>query len=220
MVADPNAAGPDVSGHLVIGSVMYSTAYAANWWEPETGPVRLTRVGGGWGDFTAFDEALYVPTTGRGRTSAYGLRSDGVLFRWTIAPSGVWQGKTSYPGFAAVKAFAIISETATYDTLLATTRGGALYTIHIPTSTPMHPVVKLVRRTTWQVFESLMVAACGQYGVLLLGVDKNTHSGYLYAVGHATGLSTVIQPRGKLPVSFDDPTYHGWAAPGSPLFGE
>ncbi|TCM49263.1 hypothetical protein EV648_103533 [Kribbella sp. VKM Ac-2568] len=31
-----------------------------------------------------------------------------------------------------------------------------------------------------------MASRCGQHGTLLLGIDKDTGAGYLYAVGHAT----------------------------------
>ncbi|WP_343984273.1 hypothetical protein [Kribbella koreensis] len=200
-----DVAGHDVSGFVVAGSAMYSHYYVAD--EP-SGEVRrseLVRVGGGWNTFTAIDES-YIS----GRVTTYGLRADGVLFRWTVQYRDLWEHKTSYPGFAAVKSMALISQTATYDTFLANTRGGALYTIHIPTTSPMKPVVKLVRRTTWQVFESLVAEWCGPYGTLVIGIDKNGRAGYLYAVGHANGTATVIQSRGRVPVALNDPIYFHW----------
>jgi hypothetical protein len=33
---------------------------------------------------------------------------------------------------------------------------------------------------------------------------------YLYAVGHANGAATVIQSRGPVPGTFDDPVYFRW----------
>ncbi|MDX6281091.1 MAG: hypothetical protein QOH03_2162, partial [Kribbellaceae bacterium] len=222
MLADPNAGGPDVSGHLVLGSAMYLSRYAASWTGDEIFHSSLQRVGGGWGAFVTFDESVYLaPPPGTFfRTNEYGLRGDGVLFRWTLDTAGVWRNATSYPGFAAVKSMALISKTRTYDTFLANTRGGALYTIHIPTTSPMKPIVKVIRSSTWQGFESLVAAACGQYGVLLVGIDKDTKTGHLYAVGHANGLATVIQSRGSLPSTFDDPVYFHWTLPIDPLFGE
>jgi hypothetical protein len=100
---------------------------------------------------------------------------------------------------------ALISQTATYDTFLANTRGGALYTIRLPRTSAMKPVVKRVRDSTWQGFDALIAEKCGQYGTLLLGIDKDTQSGYLYAVGHANGTATVIQGLGKVPATFPDP---------------
>jgi hypothetical protein len=84
----------------------------------------------------------------------------------------------------------------------------------------MKPVVKLVRRTTWQGFETLIATKCGIYGTLLLGIDKDSGTGYLYAVGHANGLSTIIQPRGKAPTTFADPVDFRWFLPLDRLFGE
>ncbi len=41
--------------------------------------------------------------------------------------------------------------------------------------------------------------------MVLLGIDKDTGSGYLYAVGHANGTATVIKGLGKVPGTFTDP---------------
>jgi hypothetical protein len=71
----------------------------------------------------------------------------------------------------------------------------------------MKPVVKKVRDSTWQRFEALVIEKCGQYGTLLLGIDKDSRSGYLYAVGHANGTATVIRGLGKVPSTFADPVY-------------
>jgi hypothetical protein len=203
-----------VSGFVVMGDALYGSSYWAE--DGQATHVSLKRIGGGWSSFKALDVSYYSAPY---RATAYGLRGDGVLFRWTFT-GGVWRNKTSYPGFAAVKSMVLISKTRTYDTFLADTRGGALYTIHIPLTSPLRPIVKLVRRSTWQVFESMVSARCGQYGTLLLGIDKDTKAGYLYAVGHANGLATVIQGRGKVPVAFGDPIYGRWTFTEDTLFGE
>ena len=101
----------------------------------------------------------------------------------------------------------ILSETSSYDTLLMTTRGGALYTVRIPIAATMRPVVTKVRTSTWQAFETLLTARCGQYGSLLVGIDKDTGNAYEYVVGHAAGTSTVIQSRYRVPWPFTDPIY-------------
>ncbi|RZU11120.1 hypothetical protein EV645_6278 [Kribbella rubisoli] len=220
MSADANAAGPEPSGYLVLGDALYKSFYAVNFADGEILRSGLSRIGGGWASFTAVDQSTYSSGSFY-RTNTYGLSGDGVLFRWTVDTQGGWRNKASYPGFSAVKSMTLISQTRTYDTFLANTRGGALYTIHIPTATPMKPVVKLVRGSTWQGFEALVAERCGQYGTLLLGIDKDTKSAYLYAVGHANGTATVIQNRGKLPVSLDDPVYFHWTGPAAaPPFGE
>jgi hypothetical protein len=222
MLASPDPGGVDVSGHVVIGATLAYSAYTLVMGrEVDPDSVRLDRVGGGWGGFVAFDESRYEDFEGNfaGRTTAYGLRGDGVLFRWATTSAG-WRSAGSSPGFASVKSMALISKTPTYDTFLANTRGGALYTIHIPTTSPMKPVVKPVRTRTWQGFEFLIAQKCGLQSTLLLGIDKDTQSAYLYAVGHANGTATVIQGLGKVPGTFNDPVYFRWAAPIDPLFGE
>jgi hypothetical protein len=218
-VMDDGFSGIAVSGYVIIGDGLYLTGYtAAN----NTVNGGNTRIGGGWATFVALEGAEYQGPTEAGisRRNTYGLRSDGTLFRWTVDTKGVWRNRASAPGFAAVKSMALISKSRTYDTFLANTRGGALYTIHIPTTAPMKPVVKLVRAKTWQGFEALLAEKCGQYGTILLGIDKDTRSGYMYAVGHANGTATVIQSQGKVPVSFGDPVYFRWKADLGPLTGE
>jgi hypothetical protein len=208
MVQEPTPGGLRVRGYVVIGSALYSTAYDSM--VPES--VSLRRIGGGWGPFIAVAESRYVPYRGGfARTNEYGLRNDGVLFRWTRDANGAWGKLASAPGFSAVKTIVLISKTATYDTFLATTKGGALYTIHIPTTAPMKPVVKKVRGSTWQGFESLVAEKCGSQGTLLVGIDKDTRTAHLYAVGHAAGTATVIRGLGKVPGSFDAPVYFRWA---------
>jgi hypothetical protein len=200
--------GTGRNGLVVIGDRLYSSSYhldAGGSFVPP-GPV-LRRIGGGWSDFTQVERANFDKPIGSGivpRTELYGLRNDGVLFRWHSTDAG-WRSTGSYPGFAAVKTMAVISKTQTYDTFLATTRGGALYTIRIPTAVPMKPIVKRVRSSTWQAFETLIAERCGQYGTLLLGIDKNTGNGYAYAIGHANGTATVIIGLGKVNGTFTDP---------------
>ncbi|MFG1812386.1 hypothetical protein ACGFIF_01355 [Kribbella sp. NPDC049174] len=216
MATDPDVTGYDsvVGGWVVMGSTMYQSSYRVGL-DGEINPehIGLVPVGSGWGDMTAFETVRYYPFTPNGMpgvTNQYALRADGTLFRWTMASADsrpLWSNKQSAPGFAAVKTMAMISQTATYDTFLATTRGGALYTIRIPRTSPMKPIVKQVRSSTWQGFESLIIEKCGAYGTLLLGIDKDTGSGYLYAVGHANGTATVIKGLGKVPGTFTDPVY-------------
>jgi hypothetical protein len=206
---DVTGTGGRFSGYVVMGSTLYGSGYLLK----EDGSVDrptvgLSRVGGGWGDATFFDSTTYwkypdPPVL----TSKYSLRSDGTLTRWDDRSGTVWSNKQTATGFAAVKTMALISQTATYDTFLANTRGGALYTIRIPRTSPMKPIVKQVRASTWQGFEAMVIEKCGVYGTILLGIDKDTGAGYLYAVGHANGTATVIKGLGKVPKTFTDPVY-------------
>ncbi|TCO24777.1 hypothetical protein EV652_108312 [Kribbella steppae] len=220
---NPNVVGADIAGWVLQGDSLYQRKYSITtegsidpgW------PNDLQRIGGGWTNFTALEVSQYEAAGSPARTTAYGLRNDGMLFRWNVR-QGTWSRTGSTPGFASVKSMALISKTRTYDTFLASTRGGALYTIHVPTTSPMKPVVKVVRSRTWQGFEKLIASKCGQYGTWLLGIDKDTKAGYLYAVGHANGLSTVIQGLGKVQGTYPDPVYFRWAGVASvdPLNGE
>lgn len=202
---------PDGSatGWVVIGSSLYASGYTID--SGQAVNPQLVKVGGGWSDFTFIETSYYTPPSGTGpnfRANQYGLRADGVLFRWSPPGGTWWTVKDSYPGFASVKTMALISRTFTYDTFLANTRSGALYTIRIPTASPMKPIVKRVRASTWQSFDYLIAQGCGQQSILLLAIDKETKSGYLYAVSHATGPTTVIKGLGKVPLAFTDPTYY------------
>jgi hypothetical protein len=194
-------------GWAIVGDSMFWTQYNTDSSGQLDGPPILRRLGGGWGTFVAFEESQDLGDALQ-RTTEYGLRKDGVLVRWTVDAKG-WHAAGMAKGFSAVKSMALISNPRGYDTFLANTRSGALYTIHIPTSAALKPVVKLVRRATWQVFESLTAQACSK-GVLLVAIDKDTKAAYLYAVGHANGAATPIQNRGKLAGTFDQPTYFRW----------
>lgn len=116
---------------------------------------------------------------------------------------------------------ALFSRTSSYDTLLITTRGGALQTVRIPLATPMKPAIKTLRAATWQGFERLMASRCGQYGSIVLGIDKDTRSGYMYGIGHANGGATVIKSLGKVAGTFGDPVDFRWTDLNElPLYGE
>ncbi|WP_328323875.1 hypothetical protein OHA70_31845 [Kribbella sp. NBC_00382] len=217
--------GSSRSGWMVLGDAMYSVSWFVlnETFDVEPGSFKTTKVGGGWGAFTAIETSRFDDSRGHARTTEYGLRGDGNLYRWTIDGKGVWHSTGVAPGFASVKTFTLISQTPTYDTLLANTRSGGLYTIHIPTTAAMKPVVKNLRTSTWQGFESLQAHRCGQYGTLLLAIDKDSDAGYLYAIGHANGASTVIQNRGKVPATFNEPILFNWVAPAGydlPPYGE
>jgi hypothetical protein len=226
IVNDPDITGTGgmYYGYVVIGSTLYSSAYyLTEAGEVDRSRVFLTKVGGGWGDATFFDTTRYFKYPNPPYyTTQYSLRSNGTITRWE-ANSAAWTNKQTATGFAAVKTMALISQTATYDTFLANTRGGALYTIRLPRTSPLKPIVTKLRDSTWQAFESLVIDKCGQYGTLLLAIDKDTKSGYLYAVGHANGPATVIKGLGRVPATFADPVYFRYTArPGDNpmLFGE
>ncbi|MGZ0151735.1 hypothetical protein ACXJJ3_32080 [Kribbella sp. WER1] len=204
-------------GYAIYGTWLYSTLIA----RPADGPWwGRGNVQDGMGDFTQLARSGYPKGTQPTREYLYGLRNDGVLYRWKQDSTG-FHALGTYAGLSAVKTMTLISQTATYDTLLATTRGGALYTIRIPVTSPLKPVVKAVRTATWQGFEAIVAEKCGTQSTLLAAVDRDSGSAYLYAVGHANGTATVIQALGKVPGTFKDPVYFlRTSQDGTPLYGE
>ncbi|MFC6162565.1 hypothetical protein [Kribbella jiaozuonensis] len=210
-------------GYVTIGTDLYRFSYAIDNSTGQLDPTSYvkSRVGGGWIHQTYLDQSTFYGT--RTRTNTYALQDD-VITRWTVEGSA-WRNKAAYSGFSAVKTMALISQTATYDSFLANTRGGALYTIRIPVSGA--PVVKKVRTSTWQAFDTLIAERCGKQSTLLLGIDKDTRTGYLYAVSHANGTATVIKGLGKVGdqlVGPEDKTYFRYFAGSSEaddlLYGE
>jgi len=144
------------------------------------------------------------------RTLLYAQQTNGTMYRW-VADNGGWRSTGGVGGLSTVKSMALISRTATYETFIANTRAGTLVTVTWPTSYLSVPKSAVVRSSTWQGFEQLIATNCGANGTLLLGIDRDTKSGYLYAVGHAAGGSTVIKSLGKVPMTFSDPQYFRWA---------
>ncbi|MFD7160867.1 hypothetical protein ACFV9C_40215 [Kribbella sp. NPDC059898] len=175
------------SGYLTIVNDVYRFRYVTDVTTGQLDPTSFekTKVGGGWIHQTYFENSA---------NHTYALEGN-VITRWTVEGS-VWRNKATYTGFSAVKTMALLSQTRTYDTFLANTRGGALYTIRIPSSGA--PVVKKVRTATWQKFETLVAERCGKQSTLLLAIDKDTRVGYLYAVSHANGAATVIKGLGQV----------------------
>jgi hypothetical protein len=192
----PDVNGSSTSGYVVLGSTLYASRYG--YIEDRDEEFNdLTKVADGWDKFTMVEESVVAA-----RDARYGLRNDGVLFRWTNG----WKTVASASGFANVKAMALISQTATYDTFLATTKTGVLETIHLPATAPLKPVVKTVRGSTWQGFETLAAGKCGT-GTLLTAIDKDTNTAYVYSIGHASGTTTPITNLGKFATPFGDPVY-------------
>jgi hypothetical protein len=208
------------NGDVVLGSVLYDVDYRTPAGGGTVLEKYLTRIGPGWENYRSYD------LSGFGlRDTAWSLNTDGDMERRTIKTD---QGRQYYhfdgwqSNFRGVKGLALISQTATYDTFLMTHSTGRLYTARFPVagSHIMQSTVKPIRMSTWQVFETLVAAPCGN-GTVVLAIDRDTKAGYLYSVGHANGLNTVIKGLGKVPVSFTDPVYFRWAATTDPpLAGE
>lgn len=156
------------------------------------------KVGSGWTSFKTIATSNYSLGTPR-HAYLYGLNSNGSLYRYSIVGAGI-KSLGSFPGFKGFKTMTVISETATYDTLLMTTTAGALWTVRIPVAAATKPVLKRIRTGGWQDFESLVVENCGtRGGTLIVGVDNNTQTGTLYAMSKANGAATALTGYGKIP---------------------
>ena len=198
------------SGPVVLGSVLYDATY----WTPYGGGTvsdkRISRVGPGWQNYRSLDRSTFGT-----RATEWSLRNDGTMERRTVKTDNarIYRRLDGWlSNFRGVKGLTLISQTATYDTFLMTHSNGRLYTARFPVIGPhlMTSTVKQVRLSTWQVFETLVAAPCRQ-GTVVLAIDRDTGAGYLYSIGHANGLSTVVKGLGKVPGSFKDPVYFRWA---------
>ncbi|MFG1906615.1 hypothetical protein [Kribbella sp. NPDC048928] len=177
------------------------------------------RIGNGWGGRFLIQSQYKASATSKPtRTMLYQQDQYGLFGRWTDVGKGL--RNTGYVGgMSTMKSFALIATTPTYDMFLANNRAGALYTVKIPTSVPLKPIIIAVRTSTWQGFEQLVATPCGKNGTMLLGIDADTHTGHLYAVGHAAGAATVIKGLGKVAMTFDDYDYFRFTPAYDPLNG-
>ena len=195
---------------VVLGDVLFHAEYqTTESGTPDSGDPRLTRMGGGWGAMRALEVSGYAlepPET----THLYALGKDGALYRWRRAGAG-WTAKQSTPGFRSVKSMALVQHGAAADTFLMNTTGGALYSVRIPTTAPMAPVVQQVRSRSWQGFEGMVAEPCGRHGTLLAGVDKETGTSHLYAMGALSGSATVVQGLGKASGAWGEGVLFTWS---------
>jgi hypothetical protein len=165
--------------------------------------VTATKLGGGWTSFKSIATSNFNEPVGAKHAFLYGLNTNGYLYRYAASGTG-YKAYGAFGGFKSFKTMAMISQRSTYDTLLMTTTAGALYTIHIPTTATAKPVVKVIRKSGWSSFESLLVEHCGNYdGSVVVGIDHNTDSGYQYVFSKANGTATAITSYGKIPIVFN-----------------
>ncbi|GAA1608164.1 hypothetical protein GCM10009789_73260 [Kribbella sancticallisti] len=193
-----NAAGTQYYfyGLLLQGGNLYRhTTYVY-----DNGTTRPTfaRIGSGWTSFKSIATSNYSVAQPR-HSYLYGLNTNGNLYRYAQSGGG-FRSLGSFAGFRGFKTMTVISETATYDTLLMTTNAGALYTIRIPVTATAKPVVKLIRSSGFAAYESLAVQGCGtRGGSLVVGVDHDTDTGYQYAFSKMNGTATAMSSYGRVP---------------------
>ncbi|WUJ74699.1 hypothetical protein OG809_15830 [Kribbella soli] len=197
-----NAAGTQyyAFGLFLLGSNLYRQTTVLSGRSPAQSTA--VRVGTGWAGFTSIATSNY-PLKGSRPAYLYGLNSNGNLYRY--APNGTgYKSAGSFAGFKGFKTMTMISEERAYDTLLMTTKAGALYTIHIPTTAKAKPVVKLIRKSGWAAYESLVVNKCGVNGATIItAVDHDTDTGYQYGFSKFNGTATATMSYGKIPAVFN-----------------
>ncbi|NUR94327.1 MAG: hypothetical protein HOV67_03610 [Kribbellaceae bacterium] len=204
------AGGETRTGLTVMGGALYSSTFTVDsesQLDPHY-PHNNLRIGGGWGNYRWIEQSVLQPHDAQNpsRVLLYGQRTDGTTQRWESNGTG-WRTTAGVGGLSTVKGIALIGRTATTETFLANTRSGSLVTVTWPTKYLAAPTSRVVRTATWQIFEQLIATKCGTDGTLLLGIDRDTKSGYLYALSHADGNRTVVKSLGKVPLTFSDPQY-------------
>ncbi|MEV8374548.1 hypothetical protein AB0P21_17545 [Kribbella sp. NPDC056861] len=178
-----------------------------------------TKVGSGWTSFKTIATSNYSIAQPR-HAYVYGLNANGSLYRYAQVGTA-FKALGSFPGFKSFKAMTVISETATYDTLLMTTTAGALYTVRIPVAATTKPVLKLVRSTGFAAYEALTANTCGERGgSLVTGIDHDTDSGVQYAFSKFNGAATAMTAYGTIPVVFDGTTTTSFTTHYDQLVGE
>ncbi|HEY3558432.1 hypothetical protein [Kribbella sp. NPDC051137] len=183
------------------GSLYRHVTYARDSGDSVSWAPTFKKVGTGWTSFKAIATSNYSVAAPR-HAYLYGLNTNGSLYRYQIVGTG-FRALGPLAGFRGFKTLTVISETATYDTLLMTTNAGALWTAHIPVAAGAKPVMKLIRSSGWGAYESLVVQGCGtRGGSLVVGVDHDTQSGYQFAMSKANGTATAITSYGKIPAVF------------------
>ncbi|WP_410790674.1 hypothetical protein [Kribbella sp. C-35] len=177
------------------------------------------KVGSGWTSFKSIATSNYSVGTPR-HAYLYGLNTNNSLYRYAIVGAG-FKALGPIPGFRGFKAMTVISESATYDTLLMTTTTGALWTAHIPIAAGAKPVMKLIRSSGFAQYESLVAQGCGtRGGTLLVAADHDTQTANQYALSHANGTATAVTSYGKIPGVFNGVTHVSLTTHYDQLVGE
>ncbi|WBQ04327.1 hypothetical protein [Kribbella sp. CA-293567] len=211
------------SGLAVMGGALYETSYnlKANGQLDPARPVVNRRIGGGWSNFRWIERSVEQKVSGSVRTTLYAQDTAGTFERWNLESNGGWRDTGGIGGLSTVKSMTLIGRDDLYESFLTNTRAGALMVVVVPVGTyPLETYGRTVRTSTWQVFEQLIATPCGPDGSLVLGIDRDTKSAYLYQFGHVGSTGTVIKSLGKVPGTFNDPHYFRYAPEIDNLTGE
>jgi hypothetical protein len=210
------------AGFVLQGSNLYAGAETYSRPEGQPPVTSSKKLGAGWGGFTALTSSnYYVKGTTRPHLFLYGLHSNGSLYRYSVnGPTGPISSYGSAAGYGSFKSITVISETLGYDTLLATTKAGALWTIHLPVTAPLKGTLKAVRTTGFKQYDKIVASRCGS-STLLTGFDNTAKSLTVYAMSKANGSKTVVNTIGSAPATHNGLVHFLYTGSGSPsLIGE
>jgi hypothetical protein len=199
------------SGNLLAGAETYYN-------DSETPKVSSKVLGGGYGGFTTLTSAnYYVAGTTKPHMFLYGLHTNGSLYRYKVnGPTGPVVGAGHAAGYNGFKAITVISTTPTYDTLLATTKAGALWTIHLPVTGTFKGTLKAVRASGFKQYDQLVAQRCGN-ATMLSAFDNTANTVTVYAMGKAVGSKTVVNTIGTAPATHDALVHFLYTGSGGPL---
>ncbi|WP_328320863.1 hypothetical protein OHA70_22895 [Kribbella sp. NBC_00382] len=199
------------AGNLLAGAETYYN-------NSTTPKVSSKILGGGYGGFTTLTSANYwVPGTTQEHTFLYGLNTNGSLYRYRVnGPTGPVVGAGHAPGYKGFKAITVIATAPTYDTLLATTKAGALWTIHLPVTGTFKGTLKAVRASGFQKYDQLVAQRCGN-ATMLSAFDNTANTVTVYAMGKAVGSKTVMNTIGTAPATNDALVHFLYTGSGGPL---
>jgi hypothetical protein len=136
-------------GKVSIAGYLYDSSYIVRSdGSLVSGSSTLRKYGSGWGGrFLVQSQYRASATSAPTRTNLYSQDMYGLFGRWTDVGKGF--RNTGYvTGMSTMKSFALIATTPTYDTFLANNRAGGLYTVKIPTSLPLKPIITPVRTSS------------------------------------------------------------------------
>ncbi|MFI5709234.1 hypothetical protein [Kribbella sp. NPDC051620] len=210
------------AGFVLQGTNLYAGAETYSRPEGQPPVTSSKRLGTGWGGFTALTSSnYYVSGTTRPHLFLYGLHTNGSLYRYSVnGPTGPITSYGSAPGYGSFKSITVISETLGYDTILATTKAGALWTIHLPVTAPLKGTLKAVRTTGFKSYDKLVASRCGS-STLLTGFNNTAKTLTVFAMSKANGSKTIINTIGSAPATHNGVTHFLYTGSGSPsLIGE
>jgi hypothetical protein len=197
------------AGFVLVSGSLYTTVESYK--TPTSAPVVSSkRLGTGWSSFSALASSRAINSAGNvDHMFLYGLNTNGTLYRYSInGTTGPVSAAGSALGYKSFKQITVIAENPSYDTLLATTKTGALYTITLPITRTLKGTLAAVRTTGFAQYHQIVAERCGNNGgTLLTGFDNVKNTATVYALSRAKGAATVVNTIGSVALPQDATTH-------------